>query len=383
MTAAETTFSKRDLSIDILRGIVMLLMALDHSRFFFSDFKYDPTNLQYAGTALFLTRWITNFCAPVFVLLSGTSAFLSLTKTGSKKQASLKLLTRGIWLIILEITFVRLGWTFDFNNNHIYLQVIWAIGCSMIALSALLFLPLQFILAIGLIMIFGHNLLDGIHAPDNSVLNILWRLLHVSGPVTYGNGNTLVILYPLIPWIGIMALGYCMGPLFMKDNKQQQNTLLLIGIVSVILFIAVRSINLYGDPQPWQTQHIWRRSILSFINCTKYPPSLLFILSTLGPAFILLPFLKRIKRRFANMLLVYGKVPMFFYLLHIYLIHGMAVIAGHFIHSNNTAGLTSHTGFSLPVVYAFWLAAIVILYFPCRWFMKIKATSKKWWLSYL
>ena len=383
MTAVETTFSKRNLSIDILRGIVMLLMALDHSRFFFSDFKYDPTNLQYAGTALFLTRWITNFCAPVFVLLSGTSAFFSLKKTGSKKQASFKLLTRGIWLIFLEITLVRLGWTFDFNYSHIYLQVIWAIGCSMIALSALIFLPQQVILAIGLIMIFGHNALDGIHPPDNAILNTLWRLMHVSGPVTYGNGNTLFILYPLIPWIGIMAVGYCMGQLFMKEDKQQRNTLLLIGIFSVILFIALRSINLYGDPQSWQTQHIWRRTILSFINCTKYPPSLLFLLSTLGPAFILLPFLKKVKGGFANILLVYGRVPMFFYLLHIYLIHGMAVTAGHFIPSNNTAGLSSHTGFSLPIVYTFWLTAILILYFPCRRFMKIKTNSKKWWLSYL
>lgn len=375
--------SKRIPSIDILRGLVMIIMALDHTRFFFSSFKYDPTNLQYAGAPIFLTRWITNFCAPVFVLLSGTSAFLSLTKAGSKKEASFKLFTRGFWLIILEVSFVRLGWTFDLKYNDTYLQVIWAIGFSMVALSVLIFLPRIVILTVGLLMIFGHNAMDGFHPVANTFLGTLWLFLHAPGNIAIGSGRSLTVLYPVIPWIGVMALGYCIGPVFKENEKRQQNAFLLTGFSALALFIVLRFINHYGDASLWQTQVTPLRTVLSFINCTKYPPSLLFLLMTLGPAFLLLPLIKNLDGKAANILLVYGKVPLFFYLVHIYVIHALAIIASHFIHNDITAGHFSHPGFSLPAVYAFWLAVIIILYLPCRWFMRIKMTHKKWWLSYL
>ena len=383
MTAVGTSASKRILSIDILRGVVMLLMALDHTRFFFSDFKYDPTDLRYAGAAIFLTRWMTNFCAPVFVLLSGTSAFLSLVKTGSKKEAAFKLFTRGLWLIILEITFVRFGWTFDPGFSHIYLQVIWAIGVSMVALSALIFLPLPAILAVGLLMIFGHNAFDNYQPAVNSSFSILWQFLHISGPVTFGNGYTVVILYPVIPWIGVMATGYCMGPLFLRDEKQRRKTFMRLGVAAVVFFILLRASNVYGDPAAWQAQTVWWRTILSFINCAKYPPSLLFLLMTLGPAFIALALLENVQNWATNILLVYGRVPLFFYLLHIYLIHGLAKLSGEFIHNSVTAGLFPHPGYSIIFVYLFWDIVIAALYLPCRWFMRIKMKHKHWWLSYL
>jgi uncharacterized membrane protein len=373
--------SKRILSIDILRGIVMVVMALDHTRDYFSGFKYEPTDLQHASTIMFFTRWITHFCAPVFVFLSGTSAFLSLRKMGSKKDASLRLLTRGIWLIILEVTIVRLGWTFDFDYSQVFLQVIWAIGISMVFLSLLIFLPRQLILATGLLMIFGHNAFDSLHPAG--AMGVLWDFLHVQGPLTYGHGNNLMIFYPLVPWIGVMATGYCFGALFTIEEKRRNKLLLQIGISAILLFIVLRATNIYGDPSPWVKQTAWWRTVLSFINCSKYPPSLLYLLMTLGPSITLLPLFEKMSGAVGRFFLVYGRVPLFYYVLHLYLLHSIAILVSFLVKGNEAVTIFHHPGYSLPVVYVFWLMAVLILYYPCRWFMQVKMHNKQWWLSYL
>jgi len=385
------TPSKRILSIDILRGIIMIIMALDHTRDFFSDFrKFDPLDLQHANTFMFFTRWITHFCAPVFVFLAGTSVFLSLSRGKTKKQMAWQLLTRGLWLVILEVTIVRFGWAFNFDYHLIFLQVIWAIGCSMIVLSLLIFLPRQVILFIALTLIFGHNYFDKKHAADLGMNEMFWDFLHVQTRVSFDKAYGAFIIYPLIPWIGVMAAGYCFGAIFKKEEKLRNQWLYGIGIGAILLFILLRFINQYGDPNPWRVQNNGT-TILSFLKCAKYPPSLLYLLMTLGPAITLLPILEKISGKAANFFLVYGRVPMFYYILHIYIIHGLALITGIILGMPTKIFTSNGTlfdpnlkwGFSLPVVYLYWIATILILYYPCRWFMRVKATNKKWWLSYL
>jgi uncharacterized membrane protein len=384
------THSKRIISIDILRGIVMVIMALDHTRDFFTDFYHNPTDLQYAGTAMFFTRWITHFCAPVFVFLAGTSAYLSLSKGKTKKEAALFLLTRGIWLIILEMTIVRFGWMFNLDYTQVVVQVIWAIGWSMIFLAGLIWLPMPAILTIGLVIVAGHNLLDSIQARGFEEDAVWWHLLHEFGFLQF-NGWGVMVIYPLIPWIGVMAVGYCFGTIFRNEEAVRNKWLYAIGIGAVVVFILLRLSNTYGDPHPWTTQPTWWRTVLSFINCEKYPPSLLYLLMTIGPAITALPLLEKANNSIGRFFTVYGRVPMFYYILHIYLIHAMAIaiafvlnVPAHYFTDNDTLfSPKPGWGFSLPWVYAYWLLAIAILYLPCRWFMRLKANNKKWWLSYV
>ncbi|MCD6011773.1 MAG: hypothetical protein K0Q79_1635 [Flavipsychrobacter sp.] len=369
--------AKRINSVDILRGIVLVIMALDHVRDYFSGFKFEPTDLQHANTVMFFTRWITHFCAPVFIFLSGTSAFLSMGAGRTVKQEAWRLLTRGLWLIVLEHTIVRFGWMFDMDYNALFLQVIWAIGISMIVLSALIFLPRAVILFIGLAMIFLHNLLDGVQG------GFLWQLLHVQNMYTYAPGKTVFIIYPLIPWVGVMAVGYCFGALFWFEANKRNKWLYAIGFSAIALFIILRFANIYGDPALWQTQPTAWRTVLSFINCTKYPPSLLYLLMTLGPAIAAMPLLERLTGTVGNIFKVYGRVPLFYYILHIYLIHGIALASSYLFSNGAPVKVFEHPGYDLPVVYGVWLAAVFILYFPCRWFMHKKLSHRKWWLSYL
>lgn len=383
----DTPAKKRIASVDILRGIVMIIMALDHTRDYFSNFKFDPTDFSHTTTALFFTRWITHYCAPVFVFLSGTSAFLSLGRGKTKKQASFQLLTRGIWLIILELTIIRFGWLFNLDYSLVVVQVIWAIGWSMVVLSLLIFLNRQIIAGLALLMIFGHNLLDGIHASEFG--GIWWNLLHEQAFVPYGNHNTFAVLYPVIPWIGVMAAGYCFGAMLQQDEAKRNRQLYWTGGVAIVAFIIIRYLNVYGDLRPWTPGQGWI-SFLSFLNTTKYPPSLLYLLMTLGPAIFSLPLLEQLNGKIASVFSVYGRVPLFYYILHIYLLHTMAVLIGLFMDvplsrfTGNDFSFGGATwGFSLPAVYGFWLLAVAILYAPCKWFMKVKANNRKWWLSYL
>lgn len=392
MTAIEiNTKPGRIASIDILRGIIMVVMALDHTRDYFSAYKGDPLDFDHVSIFMFFTRWITHFCAPVFVFLSGTSAYLS-GKSKSKKETALWLLTRGIWLVILEITIVRLGWQFNVDYSLIFLQVIWAIGWSMIFLSAMVFLPMPVIAAISLLIIAGHNALDGIHIKDASSISMLWTVLHQPGNVSIAS-HTVFVLYPLVPWIAVMSIGYCFGAVVVRAKQEGKDSILyVLGSALIATFIILRWLNVYGDPQPWHVQSAWWKTALDFIRCQKYPPSLLYLLMTIGPAILSMPLLERISNSgFARIFTVYGRVPMFYYILHIYLIHSLALITGLaagapldlFTDNGALFDPSRHWGFSLPVVYLYWLATVIILYFPCRWYMRIKMQHRKWWLSYL
>ncbi|MCG2459251.1 heparan-alpha-glucosaminide N-acetyltransferase domain-containing protein [Flavobacteriaceae bacterium F89] len=384
-------------SIDLLRGLVMVIMALDHVRdyFYYGSFFNDPTNLETTTPILFFTRFITHFCAPVFVFLAGTSAYLY----GSKKTepALFKfLLTRGIWLIFLELAINNLIWTFDLTYSFPVVQVIWAIGFSMVCLSFLILLPKKAILAIGITLIAGHNLLDGIVMQGQSFQAVIWYLLHQQNMLVFGPNSAFLIQYPLIPWIGVMALGYCFGAFYQKDFDPtlRKKWLLRLGFGALALFLVLRGSNLYGDLVPWSVQDSWAKSVISFFNVTKYPPSLLYLCITLGPALLFLQAIENIKNKYTDFFLVFGRVPLFYYFLHVFVIHVLA-IAGMLVFGGDLQAmiLTAKSfmgqdlvtyGYSLFVVYLMWIGVILLLYPICKKYMVYKANNKdKWWLSYL
>ncbi len=389
--------NKRILSIDLLRGLVMIIMALDHVRDYFhaGAFLYNPLDLEKASTILFFTRWITHFCAPVFMFLAGTSAFLT-GQRKTKKQLSAFLLKRGLWLVFLEMVIVNFGWNFAITFPTMLFIVIWALGISMIVLAGLIHLPKKIILLIGILLVAGHNLLDGIHVPGNNLQAFGWSLLHDPNFFTW-QGRSIFIGYPLLPWIGIMALGYCLGNLYIAgyDAAKRKKTLLLIGCSAIGLFILLRLTNVYGDAAHWSQQKSPFLTFLSFIKTSKYPPSLLYILMTLGPAIIFLAFTEKANNALAKVISVYGRVPMFYYILHIYLIHVTAMAASEFFTNVDwrtwilnqplwfNDGLKGY-GFSLKIVYLVWLAIVIGLYPLCKWYDRYKVNHKeKWWLSYL
>jgi len=389
--------SKRVESIDILRGLVMVIMALDHVRdyFHYGSFFVDPTNLETTTPLLFFTRFITHFCAPVFVFLAGTSAFLYGTKT-TKKQLSFFLFTRGIWLILLEIVVNNLIWTFDFSFSFPILQVIWAIGLSMIALSVLVRLPYKAILAVGILLVAGHNLLDSIVMQGNSLQSIIWYVLHQQMFLTISPDRMIVLAYPIIPWIGVISLGYCFGKLYQTnfDAILRKKYLLRIGFGSIILFFVLRGINIYGDLIPWTEQKNMTYTILSFFNVTKYPPSLVYVLITLGPALLFLYTIESTKNKLTDFFLVFGRVPLMYYFLHVFVIHTLAILGilifgGEWKNMILTADVFANAklldyGYSLTIVYLVWIVVILLLYPISKKYMIYKANNKdKWWLSYL
>ena len=310
-------------SVDLLRGLVMLLMALDHTRDFFGASGMNPRDV--ADPALFLTRWVTHFCAPIFIFLAGLSAWLYGSRGRRRSELSRFLLTRGFWLMLIEFTLVRLGWTFSLDLGFFVTQVIWVIGASMVVLAGLVHLPRPAIAAIGLLMIAGHNLLDGIRAEQLGAAGWFWNLLHQPGLLHLGPQTKLFALYPLIPWAGVMAVGYTLGPVFTLDPASRQRILFWTGTAVIAGFILLRAGNLYGDPAAWTTQNGWLATVLAFINCEKYPPSLLYLMMTLGPALILLALFERTRGAVADWLITFGRVPFFVYVAHIFLIHALAV----------------------------------------------------------
>jgi len=375
-------------SIDIVRGLAIMFMVLDHTRDFFTSALYDPANLALTYPAMFLTRWVTNFCAAAFVLLAGTGAFLFGTRGRTKADLAFFLLTRGVWLIILEFTLVQWGWAFNFNYYHCVCQVMWALGWSMISLSILIFIPTWLVLLISLMMIAGHNLFDGINVYSWGDYSWLLKILHIPGMIRLPSGLHVQILYPLIPWIGVMALGYTIGPIFLQDQHKCRKHLFKLGISLILAFIVIRALNVYGDPYPWAMQKNFIYTILSFINITKYPPSLLFLLITLGITFILLGFFtSKEPGRISRFLLTFGRVPLFFYLLHIPVIHAICVIFAY-IKYGHAAFLFQYSieyldvaispntpvgyGYGLPVIYFVWILVIAILYPLCRWYAIVK-----------
>lgn len=404
---SEPTRSRID-SIDLLRGIVMVLMMLDHTRDFVHNaaLRFDPLDLSQTNTLLFLTRWITHFCAPTFVFLAGTGAYLQLARGKSKRELSRFLITRGLWLIVLELTVVRLGAFFSFDPRLLaFLQVIWVIGVSMIVLAALIHLPVKLIAAFGIAMIALHNLLDkfpvqGWRGPGSPVPGIgvkLWMVLHQPGifPIAEFPSPIVFALYPLIPWIGVMAAGYAFGALYQMEKARRRRWLVTIGVSAIFLFIIVRVTNLYGDPSEWSRQKNMIFTMLSFVNTTKYPPSFLYLLMTLGPAILALAWFESKKvspGALRTAFVTFGRVPLFFYLLQWYTAHGISVLL-HLalgkpvrqlfqtpIDWDNTPPAA---GFNLGVVYVCWIAGVLLLYPLCRWFAGVRQRRHDWWLSYL
>ena len=310
-------------SIDLLRGLVLMVMALDHTRDFFGASAMNPRDV--AEPALFMTRWITHFCAPIFVLLAGMSAYLYGARGRTTGELSRFLLTRGFWLIAIEFTVVRFGWMFAFNLDYFIMQVIFAIGASMVVLAALVHLPRWAIAAIGVTLIAGHNLLDGIKAEDFGALGWVWNILHQPAMLTSADGMRLFALYPLIPWIGVMAAGYALGPLFKAERTARVQWLALLGLAVTAGFVLLRATNLYGDPQAWVAHESVLATLLSFINTEKYPPSLLYLMMTLGPGLLLLAAFETARGRVVDTVVTFGRVPFAYYIAHIYLIHALAV----------------------------------------------------------
>jgi len=389
--------SSRIESIDVLRGLAMVIMALDHVRdyFHYGSFFIDPTNLDTTTPFVFFTRFITHNCAPAFIFLAGTSAFLYGSKK-TKPELSKFLLTRGIWLVFLEIAVNNLIWTFDITYSLLILQVIWAIGLSMIFLSFLIYLPKKVLLILGLVLIAAHNLLDGIVMEGDSFKAIIWYILHQRTRIVIDGSQMIVFAYPIIPWIGLMALGYCFGTFYQKDfdPKLRRKWLLGLGFGAITLFYILRGINGYGDLHPWTFQKDSTYTILSFFNVTKYPPSLVYLLITIGPAMLFLAIIEPIKNKATDFLLVFGRVPLFYYFLHVLVIHFAAVfwmmISGQNWHDMIlTASVFINAklinyGYSLFVVYIIWGLLILLLYPVSKWYMEYKAKNKdKWWLSYL
>ncbi len=369
----------RNGAIDCLRGLVMIAMALDHTRTFIGG----PIELTTAGPALFFTRWITHFCAPIFVLLAGTAAWLHGRRLGSTAAASTWLLTRGIWLIVLEVTVVRAAVMFYLGPDVLVLQVIWAIGASMVMLAALVWLPLPVIAALTLVTIAGHNAFDGVDAAGLGGARWLWIVLHQPGPLSPFTGAHWFLVYPLVPWFAVMAAGYALGPWMVLPQGERRHRLVLLGAAVTAGFVLLRASGLYGDPHPWSAA----RSPLGFLDCEKYPPSLLFLAMTLGPGLVLLAVLDRPLGLWGERVMVFGRVPLFYYVLHFFLIHVIAVVmAWPTLGSAALAHQFMPDGglrLSLPVVYVVWIAVVVILYPPSRWFAGVKRRSNAAWLSYV
>jgi uncharacterized membrane protein len=368
----------RIVSVDILRGLVMAIMALDHTRDFFTTSGFNPRDVT--EPALFLTRWITHFCAPTFIFLAGLSAFLY-GRGRSAEELSRFLLIRGLWLIFLDLTLIKFGWRFEVDLYRMSAGVIFVIGVSMLVLAALIWLPRWAIASVTLIMLAGHNLLDSIRAEELSEASWAWHVLHEPGLVPLGDGVNLYILYPLIPWIGVMAAGYLLGPMMQLEERARQRLLFRLGAAVTVGFIVLRATNLYGDPTPWTGQDTWLSTILSFLNSEKYPPSLLYLTMTLGPALMLLASFEHVRGGFARLLAAFGRVPFFYYVVHIYLIHGLAVATAFAISGVLTS--TPAIGLSLAGVYFIWLIVLVLLYPICRWFSELKQNGSGWWWRYL
>lgn len=381
-------------AIDLLRGVIMIIMALDHTRDFFGSAAASPTNMATTTAALFLTRWVTHICAPVFFLLTGMGAWLVRRKRNTTQLARY-LLTRGLWLVVLDVVLFRFLLQFNFDYHVTILTVLWALGWSMVALGALVYLPPKAVALIGVVMIVGHNLLDPIAPGAFGALAPAWVVLHAGGVLHASPGNLWIVGYPLIPWIGVMALGYGLGPLYSLEPARRQAVLLRTGLALVVAFVALRAINGYGDPSRWAAQARPLMTVLSFLNTTKYPPSLLFLLMTLGPAFLLLAWFDRRTPRALGPALTIGRVPMFYYLLHFTVIHLLATLASlvrygavHYMWESPTPDrypITQPPGWPapLPVIYLAWLTVVLLCYPACRWYASIKARRTDAWLSYL
>jgi len=374
---------ERNQAIDWLRGAVMIIMALDHSRMFLGS----EVDLHTAPPALYFTRWITHFCAPVFVLLAGTAAYLHGQRLASTRALSRYLFTRGVWLAFLEVTVVRAAWIIYLGPEILVLQVIWVIGASMVVLAGLVWLPRAAIAAFAVAVIAGHNLLDAVHASQLGALRWLWLLLHEEGTLEPFPGARWFVIYPLVPWVAVMAAGYVIGPWALAPRDERRRRFFSAGAALIAGFVMLRATNLYGDPHAWSAEGGTLRAVLSFLDCEKYPPSLLYLAMTLGPALCMLAWMDRPLGPWAARVAVYGRVPLFYYVLHLFLIHAAAIaiawpaLGAAAVVRRFAAG--EPLGYSLPAVYALWAGVVLALYPACRWFADVKRRSRAAWVSYL
>ena len=381
--------TQRLVSIDLLRGLVMVLMTLDHTRNFFSNVGFNPLDIDQSNIPLFLTRWITHLCAPSFIFLAGLAAFLSLKRGKTKPQLARFLLIRGLWLIFLELTVVSLAWRFD--PGFLAAGVLWAIGWSMVVLALLIQLPINSIAIFGVILIVGHNLFDNVSAEQLGDFSWIWAFLHERTIFLPRPGIRFFLVYPLIPWVGVMASGYAFGNVLTKTKTQRLLWLRNLGWGLIFSFVVIRGINIYGDPEPWSVQSSFWKTVLSFINCHKYPPSLLYLLITVGIAFLILYLFEHKRFPILKPLLIFGRVPLFFYIIHLWLIHfsaiflalpkyGFKVFTLSYLRSS---AMPDDYGYDLHHVYVLWIIMLIILYPLCNWFANYKSKHKYWWLNFL
>jgi uncharacterized membrane protein len=381
-------------AVDGVRGLIIALMALDHVRDFFGDQAAQPTDLASTTVALFFTRWVTHVCAPTFFLLTGVSARLTLGRM-SKPALSRFLLNRGAWLLFLELVVMRFALQFNVDYHVTIITVLWALGWAMMVLAGLIWLPSWLIAGFGLILVVGHNALDGIDAGGFGQGRPLWSFLHQPGIVFSNSHSVVVISYVLIPWVGVTALGYVLGQIYQFDSARRRRLLVGIGLAITLGFVTLRALNVYGDPVPWTTQRSALWTVISFLNTNKYPPSLLFLLMALGPTLLLLAAFENGVPRPFRAALILGTVPLFFYVLHFYLIHLLATVASYLrfgevantFHSPDLA----HFPFSQPagwgaglgIIYLVWIAVLLLMFPLCNWYARLKGRRKDWWLSYL
>lgn len=377
-------------SVDLLRGGIMIIMALDHVR----DYAYypvDPVNMQTTFPALFFTRWITHFCAPLFMFLAGTGAFLSLGRGKTKRDLSWFLFSRGAFLLVAEYTIMDVAWNFSWHPLPIFFITLSALGTAMIFLSGAIFFPRWLVISVCSALVLLHNAFDNYHAASWGHFYWVWALLHEQTFIKDAHGTVVLLTgYPIIPWIGVMPLGYYFGSILKMDPGKRQRTLYVLGGSLTAAFFVVRGINIYGDPQPWHVYPTTAQTVMAFFNCAKYPPSLDYLLMTVGPGIAVLPLLEIVKNRVAQWVTVFGRVPMFYYVIHVYVVHAVAVGLALAFHKPAPwqplwffTTIPANFGFSLWVVYGVWIAVIIALYPLCRWYADLKKRRKDWWLGYL
>jgi uncharacterized membrane protein len=378
---------RRVSAVDIVRGGVMVLMALDHVRDYVTDARIRPEDLSRAGVTLFATRWVTHVCAPAFFLLAGVGIGISMSRGRSAAHMSRMLLTRGLWLVVLDLTVSAVGWQFGFDLVPAFALVIWALGWSMVVMAALVHLPRPVVATISLVAIAMHNLLDGVQPDALGALAPLWHFLHVPG---FALPGTLFIAYPLIPWFAVMALGYVLAPVYGWTPARRRRVLIWSGVGATAAFVALRLVNGYGNPAPWSAQTTPALTVAAFLNVNKYPPSLLFLLMTLGPILVALAAAEGLRGLAAGWLAVYGRVPLFYYVGHIYVAHVLAIVIGlvqsgelrRFPVVSDPASIPPWFGVPLWGVYISWILVVLVMYVPCRWFARLKERRTDWWLTY-
>jgi len=381
-------FRARIASVDVVRGAVMVLMALDHVRDYVTNLRFQPEDLTQGTAALFATRWVTHFCAPAFFLLAGIGIGISANRGAKPRDLSRYLIARGLWLLVLDLVITPIGWQFGFRLVPAFALVLWALGWSMIAMALLVHLPRALVGVLSVVVIAGHNLFDDVSPESLGALAPIWTALHVPG---FAIPGVLFVGYPVVPWFAVMALGYVLAGAFTWKDVSRRRLFLILGVAAVALFIVLRAMNGYGNSFQWAAQRTPALTVASFLNVRKYPPSLMFLLMTLGPVLVALALTERARGRFADWLTVYGRVPLFYYVFHIAVAHVVAMALAlaqsgelrrvPIIH--DPGAVPASYGVGLVGVYIAWMIVVLLMYYPCREFARLKETRTDWWLRYL